>query len=134
MPAGNAKDWIYLVDAHSLIFQVFHAIRPPMTSPSGLPIEPPSSGFTRDLLFLRPEEAALFDLRASDRSEPTFRSDIYPEYKAHREPMPSDLELQIPLIHQVLEAMAIPVVSHVRLLRRMMFSPPWPSPRAAAQL
>src|SRR5262249_50567265 len=41
----------------------------------------------------------------------TFRSDIYPEYKAHREAMPDDLQLQIPLIHQMLDAMAVPVVS-----------------------
>ena len=36
MPSGDALERMYLIDAHSLIFQVFHAI-PEMTSPSGLP-------------------------------------------------------------------------------------------------
>jgi DNA polymerase I len=110
MPAGPAKDWIYLVDAHSLIFQVFHAIRQGMNSPSGLPTGA-LFGFSRDLLFLRQKKPRCL-VCAFDREEPLFRSEVYPDYKAHRDPMPSDLELQIPFIHQVLEAMAVPVVSY----------------------
>ncbi len=45
---------MYLIDAHSLIFQVFHAI-PAMSSPSGLPTNA-LFGFTRDLLWLREEK------------------------------------------------------------------------------
>jgi DNA polymerase I len=113
MSAGPAKsDWIYLVDAHSLIFQVFHAMRQAMSSPSGLPTGA-LFGFCRDLLLLRQKKPRCL-ICAFDRSEPTFRSEVYPDYKAHREAMPSDLQLQIPLIYQVLEAMAIPVVSHPR--------------------
>src|SRR4051812_20092695 len=111
MPSGTATGSLYLVDAHSLIFQVFHAIRG-MTSPSGLPTNA-LFGFTRDLLFLRKRRPDYL-LCAFDRSEPTFRSEIYPDYKAHREAMPNDLALQIPLIHQALEALAVPVVSHPR--------------------
>ncbi len=108
MSSGTVSGTVYLVDAHSLIFQVFHAIRG-MTSPSGLPTNA-LFGFTRDLLFLR-------DLRpdylvcAFDRAEPTFRSAIYPQYKAHRDEMPNDLQLQMPLIHRLLDAMNVPVVS-----------------------
>src|SRR4051812_29566410 len=51
MPPGSATGTVYLIDAHSLIFQVFHAIRD-MTGPSGLPVNA-IFGFTRDLLFLR---------------------------------------------------------------------------------
>src|SRR6516165_2932568 len=102
MSAGAATECLYLVDAHSLIFQVFHAIRG-MTSPSGLPTNA-LFGFARDLLFLRKLRPDYL-LCAFDRAEPTFRSDIYPDYKAHREAMPDDLQLQIPLIHQALEAL-----------------------------
>ncbi len=98
----------YLVDAHALIFQVFHAIRG-MTSPSGLPTNA-LFGFARDLLFLRTLRPDYL-VCAFDRAEPTFRSAIFPQYKAHREEMPSDLQLQIPLIHRLLEAMNVPVVS-----------------------
>ena len=98
---------MYLIDAHSLIFQVFHAI-PEMSSPAGLPTNA-LFGFTKDMLSLR-------DLKPDylvccfDVAGPTFRDKIYPEYKAHRAPMPNDLSLQIPLIHAMLDAMHIPVI------------------------
>jgi DNA polymerase I len=102
---------VYLVDAHSLIFQVFHAI-PGMTSPSGLPTNA-LFGFTRDLLFLRSLRPDYL-LCAFDRSEPTFRSDLYADYKAHRAEIPNDLQLQLPLIQKVLEALNVPAISHPR--------------------
>src|SRR6516162_2008939 len=108
MPAGTATGSLYLVDAHALIFQVFHAI-PGMSSPSGLPTNA-LFGFTRDLLFLRNDLRPDFLLCAFDVAGPTFRDEIYSEYKAHRAPMPDDLQLQIPEIHKLLEAMRIPVV------------------------
>src|SRR5262249_25459939 len=42
--------------------------------------------------------------------EPTLRTELYAEYKAHRAPMPDDLRLQIPLIREMLDAMRIPVL------------------------
>ena len=96
---------LYLIDSHSLIFQVFHAI-PEMSSPSGLPTNA-LFGFTRDLLFLR-EKKPDYLVCAFDRPGPTFRNEIYPEYKAHRPPMPDDLVPQLPLIQQLVEAMSIP--------------------------
>jgi DNA polymerase-1 len=102
---------LYLIDAHALIFQVFHAIRG-MTSPSGLPTNA-LFGFARDLLYLRGLRPDYL-VCAFDRAEPTFRSDIYPAYKAHREEMPNDLQLQLPHLHRLLEAMNVPVVSVAR--------------------
>ena len=83
MPSGPKSGVVYLVDAHSLIFQVFHAI-PGMTSPTGLPTNA-VFGFVRDLLFLRRKKPDYL-VCAFDRPEPTFRSDLYPDYKAHRDP------------------------------------------------
>jgi DNA polymerase-1 len=103
-----AAHTLYLVDAHSLIFQVFHAL-PEMTSPSGLPTNA-LFGFTKDMVFLRTEKKPDYLVCAFDMPGKTFRDEISPEYKAHRAPMPDDLSLQIPLIHQMLEAMRIPVV------------------------
>ena len=108
MPVGAANACMYLVDAHSLIFQVFHAI-PEMSSPSGLPTNA-LYGFTRDMLYVRTEKKPDYLLAAFDRPGKTFRDALYPEYKAQRAPMPDDLHTQIPLICQVLEAMRIPVL------------------------
>jgi DNA polymerase-1 len=47
---------------------------------------------------------------AMDSKEPTFRTKIYPEYKAHRPPMPDDMPQQIDRIEQILDAMNIPVL------------------------
>jgi DNA polymerase-1 len=99
---------LYLIDAHSLIFQVFHAL-PEMTSPSGLPTNA-LFGFTKDLLYIRTERKPDYLVCAFDVAGPTFRDKIYPEYKAHRAPMPDDLQLQIPLIYQMLEAMRVPIL------------------------
>jgi DNA polymerase-1 len=98
---------MYLVDAHSLIFQVFHAIAP-MSSPTGLPVNA-VFGFARDLLFLRAKKPAYL-ICAFDVGEPTVRTSVYKEYKAHRPPIDDDLRSQFPLIHQLVEAMGIPVL------------------------
>jgi DNA polymerase-1 len=99
---------MYLVDAHSLIFQVFHAI-PLMTSPKGLPTNA-IFGFARDLLFLRNDKQPDYLICAFDRPGKTFRDDLYPDYKAHRAPPPVDLLTQIPEILRLLEAMHLPVL------------------------
>ena len=109
MPSGSAVGTVYLIDAHSLIFQVFHAIGD-MTSPTGLPVNA-LFGFTRDLLMLRKRRPDYL-VCAFDCAEPTFRHTLYTDYKAHRAPMPTDLMPQIPLIQDVLRALAIPIVSH----------------------
>src|SRR5713226_136261 len=107
----SGREVLYLVDAHSLIFQVFHAIGM-MSSPSGVPTNA-LFGFTRDLLNLRKRKPNYL-VCAFDRPEPTFRHEIYAEYKANRAEMPSDLQLQLPLIQRLVEAMNVPVISHPR--------------------
>jgi DNA polymerase-1 len=102
---------VWLVDAHSLIFQVFHAI-PEMTSPQGEPVSA-VFGFTRDMLFLLEQKRPDVLVCAFDASGPTFRHDRYEAYKADRGEMPDELRSQIPKIMSVLEAMRIPVLSQV---------------------
>lgn len=104
---GLKNPTLYLIDSHSLIFQVFHAISE-MSSPTGLPTNA-LFGFTRDILFIR-EKKPDYLVCAFDRPGPTFRNGIYPEYKAHRAPMPDDLVPQLPLIQQLLEAMNVPEI------------------------
>ncbi len=108
MADGPERDALYLVDAHSLIFQVFHAV-PEMTTPAGLPSNA-VFGFTRDLLFLRNDRRPTYLVVAFDVGEPTIRTELYADYKAHRAPMPDDLRLQIPMIHELLAAMRVPTV------------------------
>ena len=69
-----------MVDANSLIFQVFHAI-PEMTSPRGEPVSA-VFGFTRDMLYLLEEKKPDYLVRGvRSLPEPTFRHELYEAYK-----------------------------------------------------
>jgi DNA polymerase-1 len=93
---------VIVVDSHSLIYQVFHAL-PPMTTPQGEPVGA-VHGFLSDLIELRQRFKPKYLICAFDASEETFRNEIYPEYKARREPMPDDLRIQLPKIHDAVPA------------------------------
>ncbi len=105
----NTPGNMYLIDAHALIYQMFHAI-PAMSAPDGRPTNA-LFGVTRDLLWLHEEVKPDYLLCAFDLPGPTFRDAIYPEYKQHRPPAPVDLTPQVPLIQEVLVAMNLPVLS-----------------------
>jgi DNA polymerase I len=100
---------VYVVDSHSLIYQVFHAL-PEMSGPSGQPVGA-VQGFVRDLLDLIEVRKADFLICAFDEGEITFRHDIYDQYKIHRDEMPADLQLQIPVIRRFLDALGILTLS-----------------------
>lgn len=100
---------IIAVDAHSLIFQVFHAI-PEMTSPHGEPVAA-VYGFTRDIIQLWETRQPDAIFCAFDLPGPTFRHEFFDAYKAARGEMPADLQPQIPKICQVLDALGIPVIT-----------------------
>jgi 5'-3' exonuclease len=103
---------LFILDAHSLIYQLFHAI-PEMTSPSGVPTNA-VFGFVRDILQLRKDRKPDYLVCAFDTPAKVFRSDIDPNYKAHRPPQPDDLRPQIPLIVRVLQAFRIPRTTFLR--------------------
>ncbi|MCA9114220.1 MAG: DNA polymerase I [Planctomycetaceae bacterium] len=103
-------DCVYLVDTFSLMFQVFHAIRAPMTGKQGQPTNA-VYGFTRDLIRLLRDEQPSHLICAMDSPGSGTRTVLYPEYKANRTEIPPDLAPQIPLIQQVIEGFRIPAVS-----------------------
>src|SRR5262245_50212980 len=109
MASGISPGGLILVDGHALVYQVFHAIGQ-MNAPDGRPTNA-IFGFTRDLLFLRDELKPTYLLCAFDTPEPTFRNTLYADYKAHRQPPPDDLVSQLGPIHQVIEAMNLPVLA-----------------------
>lgn len=112
MISPAAGSTVYLIDAFSLIFQVFHAI-PEMTSPRGEPVNA-VFGFTRDLLFLLEEKKPDSLVCAFDSPGDTFRHDLYPAYKADRSEMPDELRSQLPMIEQVVQALGLPIVSALK--------------------
>jgi DNA polymerase-1 len=99
---------VWVIDSHSLIFQVFHAL-PEMTSPRGEPMGA-VFGFTRDMMHLLDEKKPDYLFAAFDMSGPTFRHDIAASYKEHRTEMPDDLRPQILSIRRMLAVLAIPIL------------------------
>jgi DNA polymerase-1 len=97
---------LFLVDVSSLFFRAFYAVRP-LSSPSGVPTNA-IYGFLSMLMKLMKDEKPEYLVFCYDRKEPSFRKDIYPEYKAHRTEMPEDLAPQIPYIKKLAEVMGIP--------------------------
>jgi DNA polymerase-1 len=99
---------LYLIDGSAYIYRAYHAIRN-LTNSKGLPTNA-VFGFTRMLIKLiedrSPEYAAMF----FDAKGPTFRHEIYRDYKANRPPMPDDLSTQIPYIKEITHGFNIPVI------------------------
>jgi DNA polymerase-1 len=99
---------VWVVDANSLIFQVFHAI-PEMTSPRGQPVNA-VYGFARDMFFLLEDKRPDYLFVAFDPPGKTFRDELFADYKKTRSEMPADLVPQFPLIERLLTGMGIPIL------------------------
>ncbi len=104
-------DHIFLVDGSGYIFRAYHAL-PPLTRKSdGLQVNA-VLGFCNmlwKLLAEMPKDNKPTHLAVVfDKSEKTFRTDFYPEYKAHRPDAPADLIPQFPLIRHAVRAFEIP--------------------------
>ncbi|MFN3659249.1 MAG: DNA polymerase I [Pseudolabrys sp.] len=104
-------DHLFLVDGSGYIFRAYHAL-PPLTRKSdGLQVNA-VLGFCNMLWKLLAEMPA--DNKPThlavvfDKSEKTFRTEFYPDYKAHRPEAPEDLRPQFPLIRDAVRAFEIP--------------------------
>ena len=99
---------LILVDGSSYLFRAFHAL-PPLESSKGQQTGAVKGviNMIRSLIKNHPDSniAVVFNAKGK-----TFRSDVYPEYKAHRPPMPDELRSQIQPIHQIIEAMGLPML------------------------
>ncbi|MFZ9034433.1 MAG: DNA polymerase I [Anaerohalosphaeraceae bacterium] len=100
---------LYIIDGHAHIYSAYYAPMRPLTGPSGEPTKAVFV-FTNTLLGLIDRAKPDMLVVAMDSKAPSFRVDMYPEYKAHRPPMPEDLPAQIAHIERILEAMNIPML------------------------
>ena len=102
---------LFLIDGYAQFFRAYYAIRNPMTSP--VTNEPTfmTYGFVTMLFNLLKEYKPDYLAVALDISgdKGTFRNDIFPEYKANRDPPPSDLRPQVEQCLDVLRKMGIPI-------------------------
>jgi DNA polymerase-1 len=107
---NNTDKRLFLLDAYALIYRSYFAfIKNPRFNSKGLNTSA-MYGFVNILEQLLREQnpshvAVVFDLNV-----PTFRHEMYKEYKANREVMPEDLQKSIPYIRRIIEAYNIPIL------------------------
>ncbi|KER02660.1 DNA polymerase I [Photorhabdus temperata] len=106
--AQIADNPLILVDGSSYLYRAYHAF-PPLTNSAG---EPTGAMYgvlnmLRSLVMqYKPSHVAVvFDAKGK-----TFRDELFAEYKSHRPPMPDDLRAQVEPLHQMVEAMGLPLL------------------------
>lgn len=104
----SKKPPLILVDGSSYLYRAFHAL-PPLTTSKGQP-----TGAIKGVLNMlqklikdyQPEYmAVVFDAKGK-----TFRDELFPDYKAHRPPMPDDLRAQVEPLQEAIRAMGLPLL------------------------
>jgi len=100
---------LVLVDGSSYLFRAYHA-PPHLTNSKG-----ESTGAIYGVVNMLKSLVRQYDsdrmIVIFDAKGPTFRNDMYSEYKANRPPMPDDLRYQIEPLHNIIRAMGLPMIA-----------------------
>ncbi len=99
---------LYLIDGANYFFRAYYAI-PSLSTSKGFPTNA-LYGFTQMLLKLLKTEEPDYIACCLDTKEPTFRDDMYKDYKANREAPPDDLTQQFPYVIPLIKALGISVI------------------------
>jgi DNA polymerase I len=110
MAEDNTDKRLFLLDAYALIYRSYFAfIKNPRFNSKGLNTSA-MYGFVTILEQLFREQKPTHVAVVFDLNIPTFRHEMYKEYKANREIMPEDLQKSIPYIRKIIEAYRIPIL------------------------
>lgn len=104
---------IVLIDGHSILNRAFYGV-PDLTNAKGLHTNA-VYGFLNILFKILEEEKPDYLTVAFDVKAPTFRHEIYKEYKDTRKPMPEELREQVPVMKEVLQAMGVLIMEKAGL-------------------
>jgi DNA polymerase I len=108
MPENSKK--LFLIDAYALIYRSYFAfIRNPRFNKKGVNTSA-ALGFANTLVQLLDTEKPEYIGVVFDVSKPTFRHEMFAEYKANRQEMPEDLRKSVPYIRKMIEAFRIPII------------------------
>ncbi len=105
---GAPQKRIVLFDGHSIAYRSFYAIRD-LTTPDGAAVNA-VYGFWRFLTKIMRDFPSQYVAVAFDAGGPTFRHEMYEQYKANRQEMPTDLSSQLPVIQEMLKLLGIKII------------------------
>lgn len=101
---------LYIIDAYGLIYRSYYAfISRPLTNKDGQNVSA-VFGFFRNLKAVLDKYKPQALVAAFDPMGPTFRHQLYDQYKATRQKTPEDLHAQVPVIEEILVALGVPVL------------------------
>lgn len=106
-------DKLVLIDGHSILNRAYYGV-PPLTNAAGLHINA-IYGFLNIMFKILEEEQPEYLAVAFDVSAPTFRHEIYKEYKGTRKQMDPELKEQVPVMKEVLQAMGVLIMEQAGL-------------------
>ena len=107
---SQSQQNLFLLDAYALIFRAYYAfIRAPRINSKGQNTSA-AFGFTNTLLDILNHQQPTHIGVVIDYPGPTFRNEMYSEYKANRDATPEDIKKAVPYIRQILDAMNIPML------------------------
>lgn len=99
---------LILIDANSFFYRAFHAV-PMLTAPDGTPVNAIHGVLSMVSTLIHDYQpsgiAVIFDAKGKN-----FRHDLFPDYKAHRSPMPDELRAQIEPLHNLIKLMGLPLL------------------------
>ncbi len=106
----NQEKRLFILDAYALIFRAYYAfISNPMTNSAGMPTST-VFGFTLALEEILRKEDPSHIAVVFDPPGPTFRNEMYSEYKANREATPEDIKMSVPYIKKLIEGFNIQII------------------------
>ena len=104
------NETLFVLDSYGLIYREYFAfISRPLTNSRGENVSA-VFGFFRNLLTILKSYSPKYMVCAMDSLKPTFRHEMYADYKATRPKTPEDLHAQVPMIEKILELLGIPVI------------------------
>ena len=102
---------LFLLDGHALVYRAHYAfISRPLINSKGLNTSA-IMGFTNVLRDLMKKENPTHLAVSFDLSGPTFRNEIFEDYKANRESQPEEITAAFPYIHEVIKGFKIPIIT-----------------------
>lgn len=102
---------LFLLDGHALVYRAHYAfITRPLINSKGINTSA-ATGFTRTLWDMIKSQNPTHLAVAFDLSGPTFRNEMYTEYKANREEQPQDITIALPYIERIVRGFNIPIVT-----------------------
>ncbi len=101
---------LYLIDGHAQIYRAYYAPFGQLTSPTGEPTRATHVFWQMVLNLVKTRKPDYLALVLDTSDETVFRKDIYPEYKAHRDAPPEDMEVQFNRIVSIAEAIQLPIL------------------------